>query len=70
MIQVIELERTFMAELVQREQQLIKLVRAISGLAGGLLCGAFYHYGWEAVTVTAVVVFIAWYKIESWIQNS
>jgi hypothetical protein len=59
-----------MAEVAHREQQLIKLVRAIAGLAGGLLFGVALYRSWESATVVAAVVIIAWYKIESWIQNS
>ena len=59
-----------MGELAQREQQLVKLVRALAGLAGGLLFGGALYHNWESAAIAAAVVIIAWYKIESWIQNS
>ncbi len=59
-----------MAEVAHREQQLIKLVRAIAAIAGGLLFGGALYRNWESAAVVAAIVIVAWYKIESWIQNS
>jgi len=59
-----------MAEVAQREQQLVKLVRVIAAIAGGIAFVALYNHTWESMAITAAVVFIAWYKIESWIQSS